>query len=150
MYLFIYFWLRWVFVAACRLSLVAASGGYSLRCAGFSLRWLLLLWSMGSRRAASEVMARRLSSCGARSLLLRGRWVLPGPGIKPVCPALAGGFLTTATPGKSLLLFSCLTSSRYYVNEAGMKGWGEAFLLLCQCTITELIILQKINFSRLG
>ena len=35
-YLFI-FWLRWVFVAAHRLSLVAASGGYSsLRCAGFS------------------------------------------------------------------------------------------------------------------
>ena len=25
--LFIYFWLRWVFVAACRLSLVAESGG---------------------------------------------------------------------------------------------------------------------------
>ena len=24
---FIYFWLRWVFIAACRLSLVAASGG---------------------------------------------------------------------------------------------------------------------------
>ena len=45
-----YFWLSWVFVAACALSLVAASGGYSLlRCAGFSLRWLLLLWSMGSR-----------------------------------------------------------------------------------------------------
>ena len=49
-YLFIYFWLCWVFVAVHRLSLVAASGGYSsLRCAGFSLRWLLLLWSMGSR-----------------------------------------------------------------------------------------------------
>ena len=32
------------------LSLVAASGGNSsLRCAGFSLQWLLLLWSMGSR-----------------------------------------------------------------------------------------------------
>ena len=41
-----------VFVAAHRLSLVVASGGYSsLRCAGFSLRWLLLLWSMGSRHA---------------------------------------------------------------------------------------------------
>ena len=25
---FIYFWLHWVFVAACRLSLVAASGGF--------------------------------------------------------------------------------------------------------------------------
>ena len=44
------FWLHWVFVAACRLSLVAASGGYSsLRCVAFSLRWLLLLQSMGSR-----------------------------------------------------------------------------------------------------
>ena len=42
---FIYFWLRWVFVAACGLSLVAARGGYSLhnheRCVGFSLQWLL-------------------------------------------------------------------------------------------------------------
>ena len=56
-YLFI-FWLRWVFIAACRLSLVAASGGYSsLWCAGFSLQWLLLLRSTGSRRAG-------FSSCG--------------------------------------------------------------------------------------
>ena len=45
-----YFWLRWVFVAACGLSLVAVSGGYSsLRCTGFSLQWLLFFWSMGSR-----------------------------------------------------------------------------------------------------
>ena len=45
-----YFWLCWVFLAACGLSLVAASGGCSsLWCAGFSLRWLLLLRSMGSR-----------------------------------------------------------------------------------------------------
>ena len=29
-------------------------------------------------------------------------WDLPGPGIEPVSPALAGGFLTTAPPGKSL------------------------------------------------
>ena len=50
--LFIYFiFLRWVFVAACGLSLVAASGGYSsLWCAGFSLRWLLSLWSTGFGR----------------------------------------------------------------------------------------------------
>ena len=48
--LFIYFWLRWVFVATCRLSLVAASGGYFLvRCTGFSLQWLLLLQSLCSR-----------------------------------------------------------------------------------------------------
>ena len=29
-------------------------------------------------------------------------WDLPGPGIKPMSPALAGGFLSTAPPGKSL------------------------------------------------
>ena len=59
-YLF-YFWLRWVFIAARGLSLVAASGGYTLlRCAGFSLLWLLLLRSTGSRCAA-------FSSCGTRA-----------------------------------------------------------------------------------
>ena len=59
-YLF-YFWLSWVFVAAHGLSLVAAGRGSSLlRCAGFSLRWLLLLWSMGSRHAGSVVVARGL------------------------------------------------------------------------------------------
>ena len=30
-------------------------------------------------------------------------WDLPGPGLEPVSPALAGGFLTTAPPGKSPL-----------------------------------------------
>ena len=40
--IFFNFWLHWVFVAACRLSLVAGSGGYSsLRHVGFSLRWLI-------------------------------------------------------------------------------------------------------------
>ena len=67
-YKFIYFWLRWVFVAACRLSLVVASRGYSLlRCTGFSLRWLLLLRSMGSKCTG-------FSSCGtwAQQLWLAG------------------------------------------------------------------------------
>ena len=50
LYIYIYFWLRWVFVVA--------SGGYSsLRCVGFSLQWLVLLWSTGSRCAG-------FSSCG--------------------------------------------------------------------------------------
>ena len=105
-YLFIYFWLHWVFAAAHGLSPVAASGGHpSLRCAGPSLCWLLLLQSMGSRRVGfsscgSWALERRLSTCGARALLLRGMWDLPGPGLEPVSPALAGGFLTTVPPGK--------------------------------------------------
>ena len=48
----------WVFVAVLGLSLVAASEGYSsLRCTGFSLQWLLLLRSSGSRRVG-------FSTCG--------------------------------------------------------------------------------------
>ena len=59
--LFIYFWLHCVFVAAHGLSLVAVSGGHSLLLrVGFSLQWLLLLRSMGSRRAG-------FSSCGSRA-----------------------------------------------------------------------------------
>ena len=86
-------------------TLVSESGGYSsLRCVGL-LRWLLLLWSTGSRRAGfsscgSQALECRLSSCGAWAQLLRGMWDLPGPGLEPVSPALAGGFLTAAPPGK--------------------------------------------------
>ena len=32
-------------------------------------------------------------------------WDIPGPGLEPVSPALAGGFLTTVPTGKSLCLF---------------------------------------------
>ena len=35
-----------------------------------------------------------------------GMWDLPGSGIEPVSPALAGGFLSTVPPGKSLRRFS--------------------------------------------
>ena len=40
----------------------------------------------------SQALEHRLSSCGARAWLLRGMWDLPGPGLEPVSPALAGGF----------------------------------------------------------
>ena len=52
-------------------------------------------------------LEHRLSSCGAQAYLLRGMWDLPGPGLEPGSPALAGGFLTTVPPGKTctLLLF---------------------------------------------
>ena len=66
-------------------------------CGGFSL-----LRSTGALgMPASVVVARGLSSCGARASLLHGMWDLHGPGLEPVSPALAGGFLTTAPPWKS-------------------------------------------------
>ena len=54
----------------------------------------------GLSSCGSWAPEHRLSSCGARAYLLRGMWDLPGPGLEPVSPALTGGFLTTAPPGK--------------------------------------------------
>ena len=80
--LIFYFWLHLVFIAVHRLSL-----GSSLRCAGFSLQWLLLLQSTGSRRAGQLWLAgsRRVafSSCATWAQLLHGMWDLPGPGLGP-------------------------------------------------------------------
>ena len=41
-----------------------------------------------------------LISGGTQTQLPPGMWDLPRPGIKPVSPALAGGFFTTEPPGK--------------------------------------------------
>ena len=78
-YLFIYFWLCWVFVSVRGLSLVAASGGHSsLRCAGLSLSWPLLLRSTGSRRAGSVAVTHG-PSCSAAC------GIFPDQGSNP-CP----------------------------------------------------------------
>ena len=85
------FWLWWVFVAPCGLSLVVASRVCSC-CVGFSncstgAQWL-------------KALEYRLSSHGAQASWLRGMWDLPGPGIEPVLLVLQGGFLTTGPPVK--------------------------------------------------
>ena len=112
--LFIHFWLRWVFIAACGLSLVTVSRGYSLLwCADFSLRWRLLLQSTGSRCAG-------FSSCGeqAQQLWLVGSkaqaqqlWrvglVAPrhvGSSRTRVRTRVSCTFLTTVPPGKPMLI----------------------------------------------
>ena len=55
--------------------------------------------------AEHRLQMRRLSSCGPRAQSLRGMWDLPGPGLEPVSPALAGRFSTTAPPGKPRTCF---------------------------------------------
>ena len=79
-----------------RLSLVAVSMGlldsnglWAFHCGGFSC---CRAWALGCVGFNSYV---------TWSYLPRGMRNLPGPGIKPVSPALAGGFLTTGPPWKS-------------------------------------------------
>ena len=81
----------------CGLSLVAASGSYSL------VEVCRLLTGMASLVAehgfwdtqASVVVAHRLS-CGILLIL-----IVPGLGTEPMFLELAGRFLTTGPPGKS-------------------------------------------------
>ena len=60
-------------------------------------------------------------------------WNLPGPGIELMSPALAGGLLSTAPPGKSsalnsfLLHFFCYDSGPYIVSLYGVH-WLSIFL----------------------
>ena len=84
-------------VAARGPSLVVASGGYSLVVV---CRLLVAVASLVADHRlhsvqASEVEAHDLSCPAACGILV------PGLGIEPVSPVLAGGFLTTGPPGKS-------------------------------------------------
>ena len=106
LFIYIYFWLRWVFIAVCGLSLVVASGAAlhcgarASHCGGFSR-----CRARAPGAWASVVVACRLSSCGTQAQLFRGMLDLPGPGIEPVPSALSGGLPTTVPPGKSLKYF---------------------------------------------
>ena len=76
---FIYLWLCWVFVSVQGLSLVVTSGDHSSsRCAGLSLSRPLLLWSTGSRRTGSVIVAHG-PSCSAAC------GIFPDQGSNP-CP----------------------------------------------------------------
>ena len=68
LFIYLFIWLCWVFVSVRGLSPVAERGGHSSsQCAGLSLSRPLLLWSTGSRRAGSVVVAHgpsRSAACG--------------------------------------------------------------------------------------
>ena len=91
-------------------------GARASHCGGFSCcgapalgTWASVVAACGLSSCGSQALERRLSSCGAWAQLLRGMWDLPGPGLEPVSPTLAGRFLTIAPPGKSTLFIIAKT-----------------------------------------
>ena len=83
-------------------------GARTSHCGGFSYCGARALGARASvvvvrglSSCGSRALERRLSSCGARASFFCSMWDLPRPGLEPVSPALAGGFLTTEPPGKS-------------------------------------------------
>ena len=88
----------------CSFPLAVVSGGFSRVVA---LGFLTAVASpVGVAHAlvctASVVQAHRLRNRRARASLLHTTWDLPGSGIEPLSPALAGEFFTTEPPGKPL------------------------------------------------
>ena len=79
------------------LGLLSSCGARTSHCSGFSC---CRAQALGAR--ASEVAAWGLRSCGALAQLLRSMWELPGPGIEPVSPVLAGRLFTTEPPRKPI------------------------------------------------
>ena len=147
--LLIYFWLSWVFVAACRISLVAASGGYSsLRCVGFSLRRLLLLRTTGSRHTGfsswgSRALELRLSSCGSRAQVLRGMWDPPGQGSNP-CPLhWQADSQLLRHQGSPEQVFICWHTLKTFTSLANLKKWLPTLSILCIWNIADYLILDK-------
>ena len=86
--------------------------------------------------AENRLQTRRLSNCASWAQLLRGMWDPPGPGLKPVSPALAGRLSTTAPPGKPQLHFY------YHLFELGVWYTGKLFFyyLFFQGTFLVLLI----------
>ena len=76
----------WAFSSSREWGLFSSWGARACHCGGFSL-----LQSTSSRHIG-------FSSCGLPVQLLHSMWNLPGSGSEPVSPA--GGFLSTAQPGK--------------------------------------------------
>ena len=58
-----FFWLHWVFVAACRLSLAAASGGFSCCGARALGAWAAVVAALGLSSCCAWALERRPSSC---------------------------------------------------------------------------------------
>ena len=108
LYSCIYFWLCCGFIAMrAFLQLWRVGATVQLGYAGFSLQWLLLLQSTGSRACGlssccSWALEHRLSKCGKRAQLLCSMWDRPGSGVKPISPTLAAGFFTTEPPRRFL------------------------------------------------
>ena len=88
--------------------------------------------------AEHRLQTRRLSICGSRSQMLHGMWDLPRQGLKPVSPALAGRFLTTAPPGKT-----CLITFKMFILIRNYFNWNEIQFFICFILWCVLYVLFK-------
>ena len=107
--------LLWRLFSSCSKQRLLSSCGAS-HCSDLSCCRAWALGHAGFSSCSSWALQHWLHSCGTQAQLLRGIWDLPGSGIKPASPALAGGFLTTKPPRKPLYPFLNRTVPRTAVS----------------------------------
>lgn len=70
----------------------------------------------------AQALEYRLSSCGSGATLPHIVWNIPGLGVEPVSPSLAGEFLTIGPPTKSRILL-LLTEFENFVDFLGFQPY---------------------------
>ena len=161
-----YFWLHWVFFATRGLSLVTASGGYSLLCVGFSLQWLVLLRSTGSRHAgfsscgtrASVVVARGLQSAGsvvvAQQLWHSGlvalrhvgcSWTRARARVACIGRQILNHCATREAPSVVFLMIAILTSVRCYLIVFSVFFLTSLLEYNCFTVLCQFLLYNKMN-----
>ena len=102
---------------------------------GCSLQWPVPL-ETGSRAHGPVVVAPGLRARAQQLWPVGGMWGLPGSGIKPVSPALAGGFFTTESPGKSYDIFFFNFQSALTIWQRFRKLCSSGFI--CMSSIMDI------------
>ena len=130
------FWLtRSLLLCAGFLSGCEEWGCSLLWCVGFSLQGLPLLQSTASRRQGFGSCSKQTQWPGIQASPRHIMWNLPGLGIKPGSPVLAGRFLSTAPRGK------CSFTSFYLLVSLPSLCWVVPWLNVyaAECGVPFLI-----------
>ena len=105
--------LRWAFLQLWHVRLLSSCCVWASHCNGFSCygaqavgAWASAFVARGLRSCISRALEHRLNSCGAWTQVLRSMLDPPTLGMKPMGPALEGGFFITEPPGKLHFLHS--------------------------------------------
>ena len=91
---------------------------------------------------ASLATESGLCGCGALAKLLCDTWDLPGLGIEPMSPALAGGFLITRSPRKlpALLFYNSRPNWHEMVSHCGFDlCFPEKLVFICLFEVTVFV-----------
>ena len=73
-------------------------------------------------------------------------WDLPGPGLEPMSPALAGRFLTTAPPGKPWLFLSFFFFFKHLYWSIIALQWCVSFCFITTA-VSSVTLIQKNQYA---